>query len=258
MKAFGLALLCLATASVASAAAVTYTQSSSTSWPTTGTTAFQTAVFADSNGARFRWRASTGDDDNDIGALFRAGASGVVQSISVHAANTGSAVVINDNSKPLVVDFFSATVTGEDVNGKPIVTYTSMGWTTATLTSGPYSGDVDPGFLKFDLADKNWNLSSGQWYAFLIGMGEEVTNDYFRVDAWANGGIANAYEIRRETNFGASRPFGTTTGINAFGTNGTLAGTGTRDIAFQVVVPEPAMLSLVGLVGMGLLRRRHV
>ena len=204
-------------------------------------------TFSDGNetsGASVRFR--DGGDDTDLGSVFTYDGDVPVtlDGVTVQIFQPGSEV--DDGDFDVVFDFYAFDSSDSS--------YTPLFRETGLIPAGVANGD----FLTFDVSDQGQTLAPDSQYAFIVGSADEFPDENynalyrFRLGADQGEGTAENFEIRRDFEFGETRP-----GLND---TGGIAGND-RELNFSVqasVIPEPATagLAIAGLGLLGLRRRR--
>jgi len=163
--------------------------------PPTTNVVFQGAT--DGVGINVRWRAVGTDQDN--GSTFRMGAqTRMLDAITVriHTNNFGA----NVPGSPLVLHFFSWNGTSLSNSFTPLWGVTNN--LPATVAPDDY--------IRWDLRGQNQTLVAGAYYGFVLGAAVEDPAsgpNIFRIYDAASSLVADAFEVRRDYEFGSvSRP----------------------------------------------------
>lgn len=149
----------------------------------------------DGHGASVLWTSQKAD--TDLGATFRnSGPRAMLGAITVRITpeNVGTRVA----GMPLVVQFYS-------FDGKS--RFTPL-WQEQVSMPATVAGDD---YLTIDFSDRRQELAPDAHYAFLIGAAIQGATDEYRFRLYGRaetnpGDAANTFEIRRDREFGASRP----------------------------------------------------
>ncbi|CAN5159864.1 hypothetical protein BH23VER1_BH23VER1_03350 [soil metagenome] len=159
---------------------------------------YERSAPTDNGTTSIRFRPS--GEDTDLGAVFRAGATTrQLQSITIRvgAANFGS----NVPGLPVVFDFMRAAGDFSNPTFEPL-------WRVEVNLPASL---VPDDYITFHLADQNQVLERDAAYAFLIGSNiqespDDPDSDRFRLFTTNSNPTPDTYEIRREFDFGDTRP----------------------------------------------------